>query len=78
MMNFCKKSYQPILRLLYTEAIKLWGEISLHKHFINDLSVNKVNLTIVAPVMVWYILANCVVLHSGCVSFFVFLNKNTK
>ena len=32
-MNFCKRSYQPILRYLYTEATKRRGEISLHKHF---------------------------------------------
>ena len=32
-MNFCKRSYQPILRYLYTEVIKRRGEISLHKHF---------------------------------------------
>ena len=32
-MNFCKRSYQPILRYLYTEVTKRWGEISLHKHF---------------------------------------------
>ena len=32
-MNFCKRSYQPILRCLYTETIKRGGEISLHKHF---------------------------------------------
>ena len=34
-MNFCKSSYQPILRYLYTETIKRGGEISLHKHFID-------------------------------------------
>ena len=32
-MKFCKRSYQPILRYVYTEAIKRQGEISLHKHF---------------------------------------------
>ena len=32
-MNFYKGSYQPILRYLYTEALKRQGEISLHKHF---------------------------------------------
>ena len=32
-MNFCKRSYQPILRYLYTETIKGGGEILLHKHF---------------------------------------------
>ena len=32
-MNFCKRSYQPILRYLYTETMKRQGEISLHKHF---------------------------------------------
>ena len=32
-MNFCKRSYQPILCYLYPEAIKPRGEISLHKHF---------------------------------------------
>ena len=32
-MNFCKRSYQPILRYLYTEVTKRRGEISLHKHF---------------------------------------------
>ena len=32
--NFYKRSYRPILRYLYTEAIKLrQGELSLHKHF---------------------------------------------
>ena len=34
-MNFCKRSYQPILRYLHTETIKRRGEISLHKHFKN-------------------------------------------
>ena len=32
-MNFCKRSYQSILRYMYTETIKRGGEISLHKHF---------------------------------------------
>ena len=32
-MNFCKRSYQPILRYFYTEVKKRRGEISLHKHF---------------------------------------------
>ena len=32
-MNFYKRSYQPILRYLYTETIKRGGKISLHKHF---------------------------------------------
>ena len=32
-MNFCKRSYQLILRYVYTETIKRGGEISLHKHF---------------------------------------------
>ena len=32
-MNFCKRSYQPILRYLYTETIKRGAEISLHTHF---------------------------------------------
>ena len=32
-MNFCKRSYQPILRYFYTETIKRGGEILLHKHF---------------------------------------------
>ena len=32
-MNFCKRSYQPILRYLYTEVTKRRSEISLHKHF---------------------------------------------
>ena len=32
-MNFYKRSYQPILRYLCTEAIKRPGEISLHRHF---------------------------------------------
>ena len=32
-MNFYKRSYQPILRYLYTETIKLRGEISLLRHF---------------------------------------------
>ena len=32
-MNFCKRSYQPILSYLYTEVKKRRGEISLHKHF---------------------------------------------
>ena len=31
--NFCKRSYQPILRYLYAEAIKRRGKISLHRHF---------------------------------------------
>ena len=32
-MNFCERSYQPILRYLYTEVTKRRGETSLHKHF---------------------------------------------
>ena len=32
-MNFYKKSYQLILRYLYTETIKHRGEILLHTHF---------------------------------------------
>ena len=32
-MNFCKRSYQPILRYVYTEVKKCRGEISLYKHF---------------------------------------------
>ena len=32
-INFYKRSHQPILWYLYTEAIKRHGEISLHKHF---------------------------------------------
>ena len=32
-MNFCKRSYQPILRYFYTETIKHRGEISLHRQF---------------------------------------------
>ena len=32
-MNFCKRSYQPILRYLYTEVKKRRSEISLYKHF---------------------------------------------
>ena len=32
-MNFYKRSFQPILRYLYTETIKCRGEISLHRHF---------------------------------------------
>ena len=32
-MNFCERSYQPILRYLYTEVKKRRVEISLHKHF---------------------------------------------
>ena len=32
-MNFYKRSYQPILRYLYTEATKRRGEILLHRHF---------------------------------------------
>ena len=31
-MNFCKRSYQPILRYRYTEVKKRRGEISLHKY----------------------------------------------
>ena len=31
-----RRSYQPILHQLYTEAIKLWGGISLHKQVWND------------------------------------------
>ena len=37
-MNFGKRSYQPILRYLYTETIKRGGEISLHKHFNLDFT----------------------------------------
>ena len=36
-MNFCKRSYQHILRYLYTEAIKRRGEILLRRHFKNKL-----------------------------------------
>ena len=32
-MNFCQRSYQPMLHYVYTETIKHRGEISLHKHF---------------------------------------------
>ena len=32
-MNFYKRSYQPILRYLYTETIKRRGKISLYRHF---------------------------------------------
>ena len=32
-MNFCKRSYQPILHYRYTEVKKRRSEISLHKHF---------------------------------------------
>ena len=32
-MNFCKRSYQPILRYLCTEVKKRRGEILLHKYF---------------------------------------------
>ena len=28
--NFCKRSYQPVLRYLYAEKTKRWGNISLH------------------------------------------------
>ena len=38
-MNFCKRSYQPILRYLYTETIKRRGEISLHEHFKSDFPI---------------------------------------
>ena len=31
-MSFYKRSYQLILRYLYTEAIKRWDGISLHRH----------------------------------------------
>ena len=31
-MNFYKRSYQPILRYLYIKAIKRRGKISLHRH----------------------------------------------
>ena len=36
-MNFCKRSFQPILHYLYIETIKRGGEISLHKHFKNKI-----------------------------------------
>ena len=39
-MNFCKRSYQPILRLLYVDTIKRRGKISLHKHLASDVFVN--------------------------------------
>ena len=32
-MNFYKRIYQFILRYLYTETIKRFGEIRLHRHF---------------------------------------------
>ena len=35
-MNFCKRSYRPILRYLYTEVKKRRGKILLHKHFNNN------------------------------------------
>ena len=34
-MNFCKRSYEPILRYLYTEVKKRRNEILWQKHF-ND------------------------------------------
>ena len=37
-MNFCERSYQPILRHLYTEVKKRRGQISLHKHFKVDIN----------------------------------------
>ena len=37
-MNFGKRSFQPILRYLYTKVTKLQGEISLHKHFNTGVS----------------------------------------
>ena len=39
-MNFYKRCYQPILRYLYSEAIKRQGEISLHKLFKYELLIN--------------------------------------
>ena len=56
-MNFYKRSYQPILRYLYAEAIKRQGEISLHKHFnnlfqtcYNKLGTSSANTTCWQPV----------------------------
>ena len=41
-MDFCKRSYQPISRYLYTETIKCRGEISLHEQFDgNQLILNQ-------------------------------------
>ena len=37
-LNFCKRSYQPIFRYFYAETIKRRGKISLHKHFNNNIS----------------------------------------
>ena len=42
-MNFYKRSYQPILRYLYTETIKRGGKISLHKHFKNSTQEKYLN-----------------------------------
>ena len=42
-MNFCKRSYQPILRYLYTETIKRSGKISLHKPFNTNISLHPVH-----------------------------------
>ena len=46
-MNFYKRSYQPILPYLYTEAIKRRGEISLHRHFKQNQSIER--NVIIAP-----------------------------
>ena len=40
-MNFCKRSYQLILRYLYTETIKRRGEISLYRQF--NSRTNRIN-----------------------------------
>ena len=48
-MNFCKRSYQPIFRYLYTEVKKRRGEISLHEHFKNRKRL--VALLIVASIV---------------------------
>ena len=39
-MNFYKRSYQLILRYLYTETIKRQDEILLHRHFNINITSN--------------------------------------
>ena len=46
-MDFCKISYQPILRYLYTEVKKRRGKISLQKILIDSIHFVAMRLTAV-------------------------------
>ena len=60
-MQFCKRSYQPILRYLYTEDAKRRGEISLHKHFNMCKNCNYIQFLIaVCPLRSFVDTATCI------------------